>query len=237
MNPLAMLVLARVAGFLARAPGFSHPAVPHLVRAFAAVAISAALTHGLPAPHLGSAAFAFAVLSEFALGLLLGQAAGAFYDGALAAGRLLDDYAGVRILIPTSGVSGGGFGRLYGILFVAVYFLAHGYAPLIAALSESLRTLPPGSALERAQLLTFAFALPGLVVRAALDIAAPALLATFSAQAFLGILQRVVPRASTFMLSFPLSFGAALATVVLLAPAAAGLATRVHFGPWRAIAP
>lgn len=230
-----MLVAARVAGFLARAPGFSHPVVPHAVRAACALALAIPLAHGAAQSGAG-VALPFAVLAEFALGALLGQAAGAFYDGALAAGRLLDDYAGVRILIPTSGVTGGGFGRLYGVLFVAVFFLAHGYAPLIAALAQSLRELPPGAPLEGVHLIAYVAALPGLVVRAALEVAGPALLATFSAQVFLGTLQRVVPRASTFMLSFPLSFGAALITVVLLAPAAARLATHVHLGPWRAIA-
>jgi len=232
-----LLVMARVAGFLARAPGFSHPDVPHVVRAACAAALAAALVHGAPTPADPGASLPFAVLAEFTLGALLGQAAAAFYDGALAAGRLLDDYAGIRILIPTSGVTGGGFGRLYGMLFVAVYFLARGYAPLVAALAASFRELPPGAPVEHAHLLSYALALPSLVVRAGLQIAGPAVLATFSAQAFLGIVQRVVPRASTFMLSFPLSFGAALTTVVLLAPAAARLATRVHLGPWKAIAP
>ncbi|TAM72919.1 type III secretion protein [bacterium] len=235
MSTTTMLVAARVAGFLARAPGFSHPVVPHVVRAACALALAIPLTHGAAQASASAAALPFAVLAEFALGALLGQAAGAFYDGALAAGRLLDDYTGVRILVPTSGVTGGGFGRLYGMLFVAVFFLAHGYAPLIAALAESLRELPPGTPLEGLHLVAYAAALPGLVVRAALEVAGPALLATFSAQVFLGTLQRVVPRASTFMLSFPFSFGAALMTVVLLAPAAARLAAHVQLGPWRAI--
>ena len=232
-----MLVLARVAGFLARAPGFSHPAVPHVVRAACAAAIAAALLHGVPAAAPAGGTFAFAVVAEFAFGALLGQAAAAFYDGALAAGRLLDDYAGIRILIPTSGVTGGGFGRLYGTLFVAVYLLSRGYAPLIAALAESLRSVPPGAPPAPAHLSSYAFALPGLVVRAALAVAGPALLATFAAQALLGVLQRVVPRASTFLLSFPLAFGAALATVLLLAPSSARLAAQIHLGPWRAIVP
>ncbi|MDE2572962.1 MAG: flagellar biosynthetic protein FliR [bacterium] len=236
MSVAAMLVLARVAGFLARAPGFSHPAVPHLVRGAFACATAAALVHGVAPVEIGAGAFAFALLAEFALGAMLGQAAAAFYDGALAAGRLLDDYAGIRIVIPTSGVTGGGFGRLYGTLFVAVFVLARGYAPLIDALAGTLRDLPPGTLPAHAHLLSYALALPGLVVRAALATAGPALLATFSAQALLGVLQRVVPRASTFMLSFPLSFGAALATVVTLAPAAARMATHLHLGPWRSLA-
>ncbi|TAM62490.1 type III secretion protein [bacterium] len=234
MSATVVLTAARVAGFLARAPGFSHPAVPHAVRAVCAVALAVPLAHGLP-QAADRTVGAFALLAEFALGALLGQAAGAFYDGALAAGRLLDDYAGVRILYPTSGVSGGGFGRLYGALFVAVFFLARGYAPLVAALARSLRELPPGAQLSGLQLTAYAAALPGLVVRAALEVAGPALLATFAAQVFLGTLQRVVPRASTFMLSFPFSFGAALTTVVLLAPAAARLATHLQLGPWRAL--
>ncbi|HMC48434.1 MAG TPA: flagellar biosynthetic protein FliR, partial [Caballeronia sp.] len=71
----------------------------------------------------------------------------------------------------------------------------------------------------------FALALPTTIVHAALMMAAPAIAVAATVQLSLAAIARVVPRFSSFTLSFPLVFAAALlitiASVPLFAPLAA----------------
>lgn len=116
MHDAFWLIFARCAGFVFRAPGFSHPNVPAPVRAGFALALAAALDHAR-----GSAAafaperFVPALATELAFGAAIGTAAAMLYDGAYAGGRTLDDYVGIRASVPSANVAAarasGVFGR------------------------------------------------------------------------------------------------------------------------------
>ena len=102
------LVLARCAGFVFRAPGFSHPDVPPALRAGFAFVLSLAFAHGYVAgtsPARGGLIAALA--SELILGAAIGTAASMLYDGAFSGGRALDDYVGIRASVPNANVAAG----------------------------------------------------------------------------------------------------------------------------------
>ncbi len=148
------------------------------------------------------------------------------YDAAYYAGRLVDDYVGVRASVPTANVtSAQAFGRLWSSAFLAGFFLLDGYVPVVDAFAASFTRIPPGAFVARDAWLHFAFALPATIVRGALAIAAPAVAVVLTAQIALAAVARVVPRFASFSLAFPIVFAAALvvtiAGVPLLAPLAA----------------
>jgi flagellar biosynthetic protein FliR len=222
-----LLVFARSAGLVFRAPGFSHPNVPAPVRAGFALALAFAI-----APHvraggaLDGAAFAIAITGETLLGATIGVGASLLYDGAYYAGRFVDDYVGVRASVPTANVtSAQAFGRLWSSVFLAGFFLLDGYVPVVNAFAESFDRIPAGVLVTHDALMHVAFALPATIVRAALAIAAPAIAVVLTVQIALGAVARVVPRFASFSLAFPVVFAAALlatiAGVPLLAPLAA----------------
>ncbi len=92
MSDGQLLVLARCAGFVFRAPGFSHPDVPPPVRAGFAFALSLALDDAYAArTHVAAGGLAFAIVAELLVGAAIGVAASMLYDGAFAGGRALDD--------------------------------------------------------------------------------------------------------------------------------------------------
>lgn len=226
MTGTQALVFARCIGFAFRAPGFSHPAVPPPVRAALAYILSLAFSHGRQSSLVETwSQLMPALFVELVLGAAIGIAASALYDGAYSGGRLVDDYVGIRVSVPTAGiVAGAGFGRLWSLAFTAMFFVLGGDALLLTAFARSFDSIPTGS-LVVANLAALAMSLPATLLRAALFVAAPALGLAFTAQVALAAIGRIVPRFGTFPLTFAIVLGCALlATVVtfpLFLPAAA----------------
>ncbi len=230
-----MLVFARCAGFVFRAPGFSHPAVPPPLRAGFAYCLSLAISSA----YAGTAremqsGFVFAVAAETLLGAGIGIAASMLYDGAYAGGRALDDYVGIRASVPSADVAAGaGFGRLWSLAFTAAYFALGGYRVALSAFADTFSALPPGALARASDLQTFAVALPGTSLRAACFVAAPAIAIAFVAQIALAAIARLVPRLSTFTLAFPIVFACVLlATIVGLA-----VSLQAAAAPWMDLSP
>ena len=230
MTQTALLVLARSVGLMFRAPGFTHPSVPMVVRAAFALALAGCVTPGVaPLVAFDLGRLIVAVASEVAIGAAIGIGASLLYDGAYYAGRMVDDYVGVRGSVPNAAVSSAqGFGRLWSSVFLAGFFLLDGYALVVRAFAESFRHVPAGAFVGGANWMHFAIALPIAIVRAALLFAAPAIAVGMIVQLALGAIARIVPRFSSFTLSFPLVFAAALLVTVVSVPLFAPLAAR----PW-----
>jgi flagellar biosynthetic protein FliR len=229
LSQTALLVFARAAGMLFRAPGFSHPSVPAPVRVALALALAAAIAPQVHAVSFTAPAFAFAVAGEAMLGAAMGTGASLLYDAAYYAGRAVDDYVGVRGSVPNANVtSAQAFGRLWSSVFLAGFFLLDGYVPVVRAFAASFERIPPGGAVSTAAWSAFALALPEVMLRAALSIAAPALAAALIVQAALAAVARVVPRLASFSLAFPVVFAAAIAVTLIGVPLLAPLAAH----PW-----
>ncbi len=220
MNATALLVFARCAGFIFRAPGFSHPSVPPPVRAAFALVLALAVfpaVHAIRSPD--GAAFVAAVAAEIGIGAAIGFAASVLYDGAYAGGRALDDYVGIRGSVPNAQLyAGAGFGRVWSLVFTAGFFLLGGYRVLIIAFCRSFESVPPGTAISAHDWYAYALALPASIIEAALLVAGPAIAMVFVAQFTLGALTRVIPRFASFTLSFPIVFGMALIATILAVP-------------------
>ncbi len=212
------LAFARCAGFVFRAPGFSHPSVPVVARAGIAFALALGLVPSLErAPQLRTPLIA-AFFCELLLGAAIGFGASVLYEGAAAGGRVLDDYVGIQVANPTAQAGAGqAFAQLWGLGFVAAFFVLDGYQLVLLALADSVRTIPPGSAFSAPGLKEFAVSIPILIVRAATLVAGPALALALVANIALGAISRIIPRFNNFTLTFPVVFTAVLlATLVTL---------------------
>jgi flagellar biosynthesis protein FliR len=236
MTQTLLLVFARSAGMVFRAPGFSHPNVPPPVRVALALALACAIAPHVRTVSFGGAALALAVAGETLLGAAIGTGAALLYDAAYYAGRTIDDYVGVRGSVPNANVtSAQAFGRLWSSVFLAGFFLFDGYVPVVRALADSFDAVAPGGVMAAAAWSAFAVALPVTIVRAALLIAAPALAVALTVQVALAAVARVVPRLASFSLAFPVVFAAAivvtLAGIPLFAPLAAHPWLVLPFGP------
>ncbi|MBV8245879.1 MAG: flagellar biosynthetic protein FliR [Candidatus Eremiobacteraeota bacterium] len=214
------LVFARCAAFVSRAPGFSHPSVPRVVRAGFALVLSIGIVPGVPRVRWDSSVhLAVAFCGELFVGAATGMAASLLYDGAYAGGRTIDDYVGIRGSVPSAQVfAASGFGRIWSMAFLGGFFLLDGYRIVVRTLADGFARVPPGAFLDRAQLEHLAVAMPVVLVQSALLVAGPAIGMVFLAQIALATLSRIVPRLATFTLSFPLAFGVALLVTVIAVP-------------------
>jgi len=217
------LIVARCAGFVFRAPGFSHPSVPAPLRAGFAMLLAMAMVHGrAAAPRLDGAAFVAALLAEFFVGGAIGMAASVVYDGAYAGGRVVDDYVGVKAIAPSLQiVAPSGFGRVWSLAFTGAFFLSGAYRLVLLGFSQSFERIPLGSEIGPDGWAAFAATFATTLVLIALQVAAPAVGLAFVVQISLGALSRVVPRFGSFTLAFPLAFAAALVVTAIAVPLAA----------------
>ncbi len=232
------LVFARAAGLAARAPCFSHPSVPHTVRAGIAAALAFAVAPSVArAPQLGFAALAFALAADFVLGAAIGFGAALLYDGAFFAGRTIDDYLGVRGSVPGANVTNAqAFGRLWSSVFLVAFLLLDGWVPVVEAFASSFAHVPAGAAALPDDWLRYALALPQTLVRAALLLAMPAIAVAASVHLAFAAVMRVVPRLSSMSITFPVVFAAALLVTVVTVPALAPAGARPWLVlPWSAV--
>jgi flagellar biosynthetic protein FliR len=230
MTQTTLLVFARAAGLVSRAPGFAHPSVPVLVRVAFALALAFAVAPTVrPAGAVDLVAFTLAVATEFALGAAIGFGAALLYDGAYFAGRTIDDYLGVRGSLPGAHVtSAQAFGRLWSSVFLAAFVLLDGWVPLIGAFATSFDHVTPGAFVDRAHWLYYAVAMPATILRAAFVVAAPAIAIAAALQLALAAVARVVPRFSSVSLAFPVVFAGGLAITI----ATAGVVGQLGARPW-----
>jgi flagellar biosynthesis protein FliR len=228
MTQAALLVFARSAGLMFRAPGFTHPAVPMIVRLALALGLALCITPSLVAPHeMDLARFTIAIAGEVAIGAAIGIGASLLYDGAYYGGRMIDDYVGFRGSVPNAAVtSAQGFGRLWSSLFLAGFFLLDGDAVVIRAFAQSFDHVGAGALVGPQDWYRFGIALPQTIASAALLVAAPAIGVAAAVQVALGAVSRVVPRFSSFTLSFPIVFAVALLVAIVTLPLYAPLAAR-----------
>jgi flagellar biosynthetic protein FliR len=216
-----LLVAARCAGFVFRAPGFSHPSVPSTVRAGFAVALAVALAPGRRGalPHTDGVTIIIALGIEFLLGAAIGMTASLIYDAAYAGGRIVDDYVGVKAIAPSLQlVAPSGFGRVWSLVFTGGFFLSGGYRVALLGFARSFERIPPVAPLSAFGWGSYAAHLATTIVFVALQVAGPAIAFAFVAQIALGALSRVVPRFGSFTLAFPLAFAAALVATAIAAP-------------------
>jgi flagellar biosynthetic protein FliR len=215
-----LLVFARCAGFVFRAPGLSHPSVPAQVRAGLALVLTLVLYPVVRhAAGPGGVALIAAAGCDACIGAAIGFTASILYDGAYAGGRALDDYVGIRGSVPNAAVfAAAGFGRIWSLLFTGGFFLLGGYRIVLAAFARSFDALPPGGAIPARAWYELALALPAGIVECALLVAGPAIALVFVAQITLGALTRVIPRFGAFTLSFPIVFATALLATLLTIP-------------------
>jgi flagellar biosynthesis protein FliR len=214
-----MLVFARCAGFTSRAPGFSHPSVPHPLRGGLALLLTIAIVPGVRTTHADGIALVIALVVEFLLGSAIGIGASLLYDGAYAGGRMLDDYVGVKAMAPNVQlVAPSGFGRVWSIAFTGGYFLLGAYRVTLLAFAESFARVAPGAPFDPHAWLAFASTLASTIVVVAVAVAAPAIALAFVVQVAVAALTRTVPRFAGFALSFPLVFGAVLLVTAVSIP-------------------
>jgi flagellar biosynthetic protein FliR len=222
-NELAgfILVLARVTPLFFVAPLFSSQIIPPHVRGLIAVGISVGLApialHGqqIPTDPLVLAGlvvegmlvgFGFA----FTLAVLMGavESAGSVMD-------VLSGFSYGSLINPMNGQESAVMTRLYSLVGTMIFLVINGDAWTLRGLDRTFQLVPLTSAPRLSSLLGGAEQVFGTVFTAALEVAAPVVVALLITDVAFGVVSRVVPQLNVFAVGFPTK----VAVVLLVAGA------------------
>jgi flagellar biosynthetic protein FliR len=222
------LVLARLSPLFAIGPLFGSRLVPMRARAVCAVGLAIGLTPvagGSVRPPADVVALVLALAGEVLVGLAFAYVVSLVVAALQTAGALLDTSIGFAygsLVDPMTGVQASVLSNLYALVGVLVFIAVGGDAWVVGGLARTfdlvpLGHMPPVEVLVQGTLTAFT----GLLL-AAVQVAAPVLLALVLTDAAFGVVSRAVPQLNVFAVGFPVKIAVGLVVVGASVPFVAG---------------
>jgi flagellar biosynthetic protein FliR len=223
--PTFLLLLARCGGVVALGPVFGSTTLPPMLRAGLAGMLAILLTPllaerglGLPTSVPGLAA---ALLGELLIGAVLGLAVRMVFAGIGIAGELAAVQMGIGLpaaLDPHSMSQVSSVNHLLDQVAILVFLIVGGHHAVLAALAQSVTSVPPLSVAFPGGCVEYLLGLFGAALTLAIRMAAPVGAAMLATMVTLGLLNRVAPQVNVFMVSFALTLGVGLLVLVAALP-------------------
>jgi flagellar biosynthesis protein FliR len=218
------LVLARIAPLFVIAPLFSSKMLPTQVKTIVAAGVAIGLTpvatHGA---HVSDAPLVIVALmvQNMLVGLAFSMAVAVVFAAVESAGALLDVLSGFsygQLVNPMTGQQGGVLTNLYSIVGLALFIAIGGDAWMLKGIARTITLVPLTSAPDLRTLTGGVVSEVGTLFVAAIEIAAPAILALLIADIAFGMVSRVVPQINIFGVGFAVKVGVALLVVAASLP-------------------
>jgi len=226
-----MLVLARISPLFILAPLFSSKMLPARARSIVAVGLAlgiapiAANASGGHAIPMEIWAFAGLILKEMLVGLAFSFSLAALFAAIQVAGSLLDTLIGFSfgaLVDPITGTNGGMLNQLYALIGVMIFIVINGDAWVIQGLARSYEAIPLTDAPSMGTLVEGAQVAFVGIFGAAIEVAAPVLLAVLLTDVAFGLVSRVMPQLNVFAVGFPAKVTVGLVLVGASLPFLAG---------------
>ena len=207
-----MLVLARISPLFLLAPLFSSKSLPPRAKSVMAVGLAIGLlpvargVEGIGEVPPDAIGFFGLVVKELLVGAAFAFALAALFAAITAAGSLLDTMIGFSfgaLVDPVTGNQGGVLNQLYALVGIAVFIAIGGDQWVVQGLARTYEVVPLTRAPELGSLVEGAATAAGGVLSAAVQVAAPVLLAVIITDAGVGVVSRVMPQLNVFAVGFP----------------------------------
>lgn len=219
-----LLVFVRFAGMLAFNPLLARRNIPAMVRSGLAVVLTF-----LIAPTLSIASLAqysgidmvLAIIKELFVGFVIGYVFQIFYDMLLFAGDLLDTDFGMsmaKVFDPGTNMQVSITGKLLTFLFIGYFFATDSHLAMIQLFASTFDFVAPGAVIINTEIIRFCLGMFAGVISLALRLAVPFMAAEFILQVAMGILTKLVPQITVFVINFQLKQGLGLIMMFVLAP-------------------
>ncbi len=229
-NDLAafILVLARVTPLFVIAPLFSSAMIPPRARSIIAVGISIGLAPvALQGQHVPSEPLLLAglVVQGMLVGFVFAFSLAMLMAAIESAGGFIDVVSGFsygNLINPMNGESSAIIQRFYALFGTAIFLVIGGVAWSLRGMQRTFELVPLTSAPQLNSLISGAVHVFVGVFAAALEVAAPVLVALLITDVAFGIVSRVVPQLSVFVVGFPVKVGVTLLVVGASLPFTAG---------------
>jgi flagellar biosynthesis protein FliR len=223
-----MLVIARVAPLFLVAPMFSSKMVPARVKGIAAVGLSVGLAPlAIQGQHVALDVMGLGALfvKELLVGLAFAYALSVLFAAVSAAGSLADTLIGFSfgaLVDPVTGNNASVLSQAYSLVGIAVFIAINGDAWVIQGLHHTYDLVPlTGTPALNSMVAGVQHAFVGIFL-AAIELAAPVMLAVIITDAAFGAVARVVPQLNVFAVGFPAKVTVGLLIIGVSLPFAAG---------------
>jgi flagellar biosynthetic protein FliR len=222
------LVLARISPLFVLAPLFSSKMMPAKAKTVVAVGLAIGLTpiavrgQQIPTDPLAVTAL---LVEQLLVGLAFAFAVGAVTSAVEAAGALTDMIAGFSfgsLVDPINGNQGGTMTNLYSLLGMAMFIAIGGDAWVLRGLARTFDLLPLTKSAPIASLTSGVEQAFGSIFVAAIEVAAPVLLAMLVTDVAFGMVTKVVPQLNVFAVGFALKVGVTMLVVAASLPFISG---------------
>ena len=220
--------MVRIQVALSIVPLFNKQTVPGLIRASIGLSLSLlvvppvfmALHQG---PALAGVDLMLIILKEALLGLLIGYAVATIFWGVEAVGFFIDNQRGASIastLNPLTGNDSSPLGMLFNQAFAVYFLVVGGFGIFMTLMYASYGLWPvmrflPGLPTQGIDVFAGLFA---GVVRMAVLLSAPAIVAMMLAEMGLALVSRFAPQLQVFFLAMPVKCGMAFFVLVVYLP-------------------
>lgn len=229
-NELAgfILVLARVTPLFFLAPLFSSNMIPARVRGIIAVALAIGLTPlAMRGQHVPSDPLSVAglVVEGMLVGFGFAFSVAVLLAAVEAAGSMIDVVSGFSygaLINPMDGNQAGVLSQFYSLLGTMIFLIIGGDAWLLRGIGRTFELVPLTSGPKISTLVGGAERVFTTVFAAALEIAAPVLIALLITDVAFGVVSRVVPQLNVFGVGFPVKVTVALLVVGASLPFVSG---------------
>lgn len=222
------LVLARIAPLFIVAPLFSSRMLPPRVRGLAAVGLTVGMaplaTKGEHVP-LEVWGLAGLVAKELLVGLAFAFAIGVLFAAVTVAGSLIDTLIGFSfgsLVDPITGTQSSVLQQAYSLVGVMIFIAIGGDAWVIQGLHRTYDLVPLLEEPALGSLVGGVQAAFTQIFAAALELAAPVVLAILITDAAMGVVAKVVPQLNVFQVGFPAKVAVGLLIIGVSLPFAAG---------------
>lgn len=208
-------VISRVTGLMLVAPLWSMNGLPRSLRA-ALVAVLAVVL--LPAADRVSGGaplvlYPLGLAMEFLVGMAIGLTAAVLVHAMSLAGEVVALQMGLSLgpaVSPISDALVPGVGQMKTYLALLIYVTVGGHLVLVGGLAESFAALPPGMRFVFEDGAASAGRLLGTLFTAAVQAAAPAMVALILVDLAVAVTSRAVPQLNAMMVLFPATIGIGL---------------------------
>lgn len=222
------LVLARISPLFLVAPMFSSRQVPARARTIVAFAFALGLYplavagQDVPTEVLHVVPL---LVKELLVGLAFALCVALLFAAIETAGAILDFMVGFAFggaLDPITGNQSAVLGRVYSLVAVAIFIAINGDAWLIQGLSRTFEIVPLTATPDFASIGEALTAVFTNIFTAALEVAAPVLIACVLTDVGFGVVSRVVPQLNVFAVGFPVKVIVGLIVVTASLPFVGG---------------
>lgn len=230
------LPFVRISAAMMAAPLFSHRAVLPQVRLGIALVVAALLAPWQPTiPDFNPLSLQGVLMTanEILIGVLMGFILQLVFEAVLFAGQFIATGMGLgfaTLVDPQQGISVAVVGQFLMMMALLLFLAMNGHLAYIQMVADSFALWPIGSAWVSPDTLQLGIAWVGQMLRGALGIALPAVIALLVVQIAMGVMSRSAPSLNLFAVGFPVTLMVGLIVLERTLPALLPQLERLFLG-------